>query len=270
MQRKQIIKDIIAGSILVFSLLLAYLLTNYSDFIKNKMVLSILCYIVGLIITFTIFGIIFYIDFKITRGKEFIYKDPNKEKNLNNIDLGETLPGSLRSRVSHCDKSINYGKELPAEKNYYLRKFFSFCAWILLIILIMFLIRAFGPTIKNQQMQQMYDTVLNTLFYLLFVPILCPLMVLYGFLTDFGCLWCYYVKLFQLLGVFRFLESDFNKTINSHNYFPISIWYYEKLKQKLKPQSPKTKFWSSFFYYTFMIIYCIILGLLGSFKGRRY
>ncbi|WP_147442432.1 hypothetical protein [Candidatus Phytoplasma solani] len=43
-------------------------------------------------------------------------------------------------------------------------------------------------------------------------------------------LWCYYVKFFQLLGVFTFLEKDFNKTINSHNYFPISVSYYEKQK----------------------------------------
>ncbi|MGA0448249.1 MAG: hypothetical protein ACLTFB_02670 [Candidatus Phytoplasma pyri] len=251
MQRKQIIKDIIAGLILVFSLpLLAYLSTNYSDFIKNKIIFNILLIILGLIATFTIFGIIFYICFKIMRGTEFIYKDPNKEKNLNNIDLGQSFPDFYH------DKSINYGKELPAEKNYYLRKFFSFFVWILLIIFIMFLIRTFGPTIKNQQMQQMYDTVFNILCFRLFVFILFPLVILYAVSEDFGCFWCYYVKLFQLLGVFRFLESDFNKTINSHNYFPISIWYYEKLK----PKSPTT-IWTYLLFFILIIIGIILTGL---------
>ncbi|MFP7699655.1 hypothetical protein [Candidatus Phytoplasma pyri] len=56
------------------------------------------------------------------------------------------------------------------------------------------------------------------------------LCVTYIIFEDFASFWCYYVKLFSLLGVFLFLENDFNKTINSHNYFPISKWYYEKPK----------------------------------------
>ncbi|WP_231834343.1 hypothetical protein [Candidatus Phytoplasma mali] len=61
-------------------------------------------------------------------------------------------------------------------------------------------------------------------------------MSIYYFCESFACFWRHYVKFFKWLGIFLFLEKDFNKTINSHNYFPISVCYYEQQKEIEKKQ----------------------------------
>ncbi|WP_049821847.1 hypothetical protein [Candidatus Phytoplasma mali] len=133
----------------------------------------------------------------------------------------------------YCYKSDIYGKELPGEKNYFLRKFFQLTFWIALTTFIVFLIPKFKPAINQ-------NPIYNHIYYISmwFLIIIGMLMSIYFFCERYACFWCFYVKLFQLLGIFRFLEKDFNKTINSHNYFPISKFYYEKLKAKTpKPKS---------------------------------
>ncbi|MGA0447888.1 MAG: hypothetical protein ACLTFB_00755 [Candidatus Phytoplasma pyri] len=181
-------------------------------------------------------GIYSYVCFKIVRGTVFIYKDPNKEKTLNNVDFGESLPDvNSKGDTFACYKSATYGKELPLEKNYFLRIFFNLLYFIALTIFIMFLISIFYPSINQ-------NPIYNKIEYILtgFLIIMGILASIYVFCETIACLWCFYVKLFQLLGLFRFLEKDFNKTINSHKYFPISIMYYEKLKEKTpKPKSIK-------------------------------
>ncbi|CCP88667.1 hypothetical protein [Candidatus Phytoplasma solani] len=169
MKRKQLIKDIIAFLILVFAFVapLVFIIINDNPS-HEKITLHLY-----LFPSFILLGIYCYITFKITKGKFFIYKDPNKPKALNNLDFGESFPGSclpvpgLSAITSKSNKFMNYSKDLPSP----------------------------------------------------------------FFFSISSSFWCYYVKFFQLLGVFTFLEKDFNKTINSHNYFPISVSYYEKQKK---------------------------------------
>ncbi|CAP18620.1 conserved hypothetical protein [Candidatus Phytoplasma mali] len=230
MQRKQIIKDIIAFLILI-SIIPLLCLEKHFGFMEHQ----IIYWIFSFISCFIGWGILNYISFKIVRGTVFIYKDPHKAKTLNNIDFGESLPDDPRARnMYYCYKSDIYGKELPEEKNYLLRKFYQLTFWTVLIILIILFIPIFHDS-----------SIYKTSFYkkinyisMWFLIIIGMLMSIYIFCKTNACFWCFYVKLFQLLGIFRFLEKDFNKTINSHNYFPISKFYYEKLKAKTpKPKS---------------------------------
>ncbi|MGA0448066.1 MAG: hypothetical protein ACLTFB_01700 [Candidatus Phytoplasma pyri] len=231
MQRKQIIKDIIAFLILG-SIIPLLCLTKHIGFMKNKIIFGIFIFILFLVIM----GVYSYICFKIMRGTVFIYKDPNKAKTLNNIDFRESLPdGSNKGSLLYHHKLSTYGEELPLRKNYFLRKFLYLLVFTVLAVIIMLLISIFYPSINKKP-------IFNNINYILisFLVIMVILVTTYIIIEDFACFWCYYVKLFQLLGVFRFLEKDFNKTINSHKYFPISIRYYEKLKEKSKkPKSIK-------------------------------
>lgn len=170
--KKQYIKDIITFLLLILISVFAILNKNH-----NKTIILFLN-IPGYLI---ILGIFPYVIFKITKGKFFIYKNPNKEKTLNNIDFKESSPITF-DMIG--DKYFLYSKDLPFLKNKFLRIFvFSFYIFI-------------------------WDTL--------------------------SSLWGYYVKLFRFLGIFHFLEKDFNKTINSHNYFPISINYMKNKKIKEK------------------------------------
>ncbi|WP_235043288.1 hypothetical protein [Candidatus Phytoplasma australiense] len=54
-----------------------------------------------------------------------------------------------------------------------------------------------------------------------------------------GDFWVFYVYLLKWFG-FEYFEKYFNKTINFHKYFPISVFYYEKQK-KLQEQAQKLK-----------------------------
>ncbi|MFP7699679.1 hypothetical protein [Candidatus Phytoplasma pyri] len=227
MQRKQIIKDIIAFLILI-SIIPLLCLTKHMGFMQNKIIFGIFIFISFLIIM----GFYSYVCFKIMRGTVIIYKDPNKEKTLNNIDFYESLPTG--NNISRFRKSIKYSEELPLRKNYFLRKFVFLFGFTVLAVIIVFLISIFHPTINQ-------NPIFNKINYILirFSAIIVFLAMTYYKCETVACLWCYYVKLFQLLGLFRFLEKDFNKTINSHKYFPISIMY-EKSKEKTpKPKSIK-------------------------------
>ncbi|CAP18616.1 conserved hypothetical protein [Candidatus Phytoplasma mali] len=194
---------------------------------------QIIYWIFSFISCFIAWGILNYISFKIVRGTGFIYKDPNKAKTLNNVDFGESLPDiPSKGNMCNCYKSDTYGKELPEGKNYFLRKFYQLTFWIVLTTFIVFLIPKFNSSINQ-------NPIYNKINYISmwFLIIIGMLALIYYFCEISACFWCFYVKLFQLLGIFRFLEKDFNKTINSHNYFPISKFYYEKLKAK----TPKPK-----------------------------
>ncbi|MEZ0180441.1 hypothetical protein ['Camptotheca acuminata' phytoplasma] len=52
-------------------------------------------------------------------------------------------------------------------------------------------------------------------------------------MEQFLSFWVFYVKLFKWLGIIWF-QKDFDKTINSQNYFVISVFYYQKEKNKTK------------------------------------
>ncbi|MGA0448065.1 MAG: hypothetical protein ACLTFB_01695 [Candidatus Phytoplasma pyri] len=204
-------------------------LTKHIGFMQNKIIFGIFIFISFLIIM----GFYSYVCFKIMRGTVIIYKDPNKEKTLNNIDFYESLPTG--NNISRFRKSIKYGEELPLRKNYFLKKFVSLFGFAVLAVIIMLLISIFYPSINKKP-------ILNNIKYILirFLVIMSMLVATYCYCETIAGFWYHYVKLFQLLGLFRFLEKDFNKTINSHKYFPISIWYYEKSKEKTpKPKSIK-------------------------------
>ncbi|CAP18194.1 conserved hypothetical protein [Candidatus Phytoplasma mali] len=208
--------------------------SSHVDFMKNKIIFGIFIFIS----CFILIGVYSYICFKIIRGTIFIYKDPNKAKTLNNIDFYESLPDvPSKGRGNKFYKLDTYGTELPWGKNYFLRKLSQLKFWTVLVTIIIWLIPVFlrDPSIYKTSI---YNQIMHILIY--FLVIMFCILIIYYVCELYASFWCYYVKLFQLLGVFRFLENDFNKTINSHNYFPISIRYYEKLKEKNpKPKSIK-------------------------------
>ncbi|WYY26550.1 hypothetical protein AshY1_04420 [Candidatus Phytoplasma fraxini] len=77
-----------------------------------------------------------------------------------------------------------------------------------------------------------FSYIITFLFYLILI-VFIP-FVIYHFLDDFGCVWCFYLKIFKFLGIFPFLEKNFNQTVNRHKYFIISIFYAEKQKELAK------------------------------------
>ncbi|WP_041186048.1 hypothetical protein [Candidatus Phytoplasma mali] len=231
MQRKQRIKDIIVllilSSIFVITLLevknLLKVNKSYFDFMKNEIIYWIFIFISF----FMIIGLFFYICFKITNGTAFIYKDLDKEKNLNNIDFGQLflfLDIFIFRKKRDCNnKLINHGTESHSEKNYFLRIFFSLLFLMMFLFIIThFLIPVFYCSIDKDKIEIYYNICYDILYRIsLTVCFLLGNGNIYKFLENFAIFWCYYVKLFQLLGIFHFLENDFNKTINYHNYFLI-------------------------------------------------
>ncbi|MGI3136020.1 MAG: hypothetical protein ACN23H_00320 [Candidatus Phytoplasma vitis] len=169
-------------------------------------------------------GLLCYIGFKIMKGKTIIYKDPNKAKTLDNIDFGQTLPDGGKSN----SKTIKYSEHFPLTKNYFLRKFMIFVTSLLLLFIILFMINIFYKPDYNTNYYKIFNKLLILLVFLFL------LSAIYGGLEFFSDFWCFYVKFFKWLGIFSFLEKDFNKTVNSHNYFIISICYYEKQKKQTK------------------------------------
>ncbi|MGA0448212.1 MAG: hypothetical protein ACLTFB_02485 [Candidatus Phytoplasma pyri] len=234
-QCKQIIKDIIASLILssIFFITLLDLLElkkSYFGFMKNEIIYWIFIFISF----FMIIGLFFYICFAITKGTEFIYKDPNKEKNLNNIYFGQLFLFLNIPRESYCnDKLINCRKELYSEKNYFLRKWYLLSSLIIILFIITHILVPFFYRPIDKDKIEIYYNYCDRMS-LKFSFIIYLLVNIYEFAEKFDIFWCYYVKLFQLLGIFRFSESNFNKIINYHNYFLISTWYYEKLKSQTK------------------------------------
>ncbi|WP_284928248.1 hypothetical protein [Candidatus Phytoplasma sp. AldY-WA1] len=220
MNKKKLIKDIIFFWILTF----IFIIGSFGHKIENKstfisVIINISTFLSGLMVI----GLFCYIGFKIMKGKTIIYKDPNKAKTLDNIDFVDTLPDGK----SHS-KTIKYSEHFPLTKNYFLRKFMIFFTFLLLLVIILFMINIFYKSNYNIN----YYKIFNKLLILLFVLLL--LLAIYIILEFYSDLWCFYVKFFKWLGIFSFLEKDFNKTVNSHNYFIISIFYYEKQKKQTK------------------------------------
>lgn len=159
-------------------------------------IVQCICYGNG---SFNIFGFYYYVGFKITKGKEFIYKNPHKEKKLENIDVGESI---TRGR---------YYKDYKISS--------SLFDWFYLIFILL------NVVLFIVSFNMKYDW----LIYISLISLV--LMGIYGFLGYVSNFWVIYVKFFKWLGIFSFLEKDFNKTINLHNYFPISVVYYEQQKE---------------------------------------
>ncbi|MFP7699656.1 hypothetical protein [Candidatus Phytoplasma pyri] len=109
-QRKknfQLIKNMVAFFTLSFIFLFVFIEGEHSNFIENKM--NKIIYVILFFISFLILiGLFSYIGFKTTRGTTFIYKVPNKEKKLNNIDFGQSFP-NIR-KYSNYKKENKYSK----------------------------------------------------------------------------------------------------------------------------------------------------------------
>ncbi|MFP7699659.1 hypothetical protein [Candidatus Phytoplasma pyri] len=142
---------------------------------ENEKIRDILFFIFGFIFILMMMGLFSYIGFKILRGTMFIYKDPNKEKNLNNIDFGQSYPahyGHSKSPILNIilsyDKSIRYGEELPLRKNYFLRKFSQLTLLIILVTIIMVFLPIFYKSINKNPIYNKINYIL-IFFHLLWV-----------------------------------------------------------------------------------------------------
>ncbi|CCP88661.1 hypothetical protein [Candidatus Phytoplasma solani] len=217
--KKQLIKDVLAFVIL-FSIFLIIIIDKISPDICNKTIITICRFLAGLIcISFPS-----YIGFKICKGTNFIYKKPHQGKTLINIDLGESFPSK------HSMKYIRYEKDLPIyDKKTFMSKMFYILISFLLLTLILFIINFLLQRHDNSFpiLQKIIKSMLEIFFYMTI-----PLAIAFCFCDTFSYLWFFYAKFFRLLGLFPFLEKDFNNTINSHHYFPISI-FYEQNKKKI-------------------------------------
>ncbi|WP_201736599.1 hypothetical protein [Candidatus Phytoplasma ziziphi] len=217
--KKKLIKDIIVFLILTF----IFIIGAFDHKIENKFTfISVIVNISKFLSGLMAIGLLSYICFKIMKGKTIIYKDPNKAKTLDNIAFGETFPGGGRKPL--YSKYDIYDKEFPLNKNYFLRKFMICISSLLSLVIILFMINIFYKI--------NYYKISDKLLILLVVLVL--LLAIYVMLEFFSDLWCFYVKFFKWLRILSFLEKDFNKTINSHNYFIISVFYYEKQTKQTK------------------------------------